>query len=49
MPVPIISYGADCIIRMLNDAGLEAINWLADKDILYRHERGHCNGWIHHQ
>jgi hypothetical protein len=42
-------YGANCTMRILDDSGLKDIGWLADYDIIYRHERGHCNGWIHHQ
>jgi len=34
-----------CTIYILNDAGLQAINW--DYEIVLRHERAHCNGWKH--
>src|SRR5262249_23480455 len=34
-----------CVIYMLNDAGLQALNW--DVEIVFRHERAHCNGWRH--
>ena len=36
-----------CIIYMLNDVGLQMTGW--DYEIVLRHERGHCNGWLHPQ
>jgi hypothetical protein len=40
--------GGECIVRILDDAGLRATSWEKDYDIIYRHERGHCNGFRHH-
>ena len=37
----------ECTIRILRDAELRTTTWAKDYDIIYRHERGHCNGWVH--
>jgi len=37
--------GQVCTIYILNDQGLQAIGW--DFEIVVRHERAHCNGWVH--
>jgi hypothetical protein len=34
-----------CVIWIVNDSVLEKLGW--DYDIVFRHERGHCNGWRH--
>ena len=42
---PYNNHSGDCIVRILNEAGLNQLGW--EYDIIYRHERGHCLGWHH--
>jgi hypothetical protein len=34
-----------CTIYILDDVSLHALGW--DLEIVFRHERAHCNGWKH--
>jgi hypothetical protein len=38
-------HGERCDVWIVNDEELERFK--ADYDIVWRHERGHCNGWKH--
>jgi hypothetical protein len=36
---------SQCWVYMLEDDALIALGY--DVDVVYRHEMGHCNGWLH--
>jgi len=38
-------YSFGCMVFILNDSILQAKG--LEYDIVYRHERAHCNGWRH--